>query len=204
MDHHCTGSKYSGKPVFLSSELRRCPITCEQVPVSYPAVCGRKNPPTIKLAHTLGWIERRERVCLSVRMPFSDVRVLRMGGADMLIYLLSPISTPSHLLTRGSAIPSVSINHAIHHLTSTACHHSCSSAAELPYPLLCHAVLHTLALHWPRLQRTGLGGISAKPSPRCLLGSAFLPVRQLPRMSAPSRAPGTRPIWRRPSSDRAS
>ncbi|KAL7198985.1 hypothetical protein ACSBR2_021301 [Camellia fascicularis] len=25
----CTGSKYSGKPVFLSSELRFCPITCE-------------------------------------------------------------------------------------------------------------------------------------------------------------------------------
>ena len=51
---NCTGSKYSGKPVFLSSELRRCPITCEQVMVSYPAVCGRKNPPTVKLAHTLG------------------------------------------------------------------------------------------------------------------------------------------------------
>ncbi|GMP37222.1 hypothetical protein CsSME_00009008 [Camellia sinensis var. sinensis] len=59
---NCTGSKYSGKPVLLSSELRRCPITCEQVTVSYPAVCGRKNPPTVKLAHTLGWIERRERV----------------------------------------------------------------------------------------------------------------------------------------------
>jgi len=49
----CTGSKYSGKPVLLSSELRLCPITCEPIRVSYPAVCGRKNPPTIKLAHTL-------------------------------------------------------------------------------------------------------------------------------------------------------
>ena len=58
---NCTGSKYSGKPVFLSSELRRCPISCEQVMVSYPAVCGRKNPPTVKLAHTLEGIERRER-----------------------------------------------------------------------------------------------------------------------------------------------
>ena len=33
-----------------------------QVMVSYPAVCGRKNPPTVKLAHTLEGIERRERV----------------------------------------------------------------------------------------------------------------------------------------------
>ncbi|KAF5951140.1 hypothetical protein HYC85_009084 [Camellia sinensis] len=53
----CTGSKYyghkySGVPVFLSSELRRYPITCEPKRVSYPAVCGRKNPPTVKLAHT--------------------------------------------------------------------------------------------------------------------------------------------------------
>ncbi|KAF5940669.1 hypothetical protein HYC85_021836 [Camellia sinensis] len=44
---NCTGSKYSGKPVLLSSELRLCPITCEQIMVSYPAVCGRKNPPTV-------------------------------------------------------------------------------------------------------------------------------------------------------------
>jgi len=49
-------------PVFLSSELRRYPITCEQITVSYPAVCGRKHPPTVKLAHTLEGIERRERV----------------------------------------------------------------------------------------------------------------------------------------------
>ena len=59
---NCTGSKYSGVPVFLSSELRRRPITCEPTRVSYPAVCGRKNPPTVKLAHTLGGIESRERV----------------------------------------------------------------------------------------------------------------------------------------------
>ena len=49
---NCTGSEYSGKPVFLSTELRQCPITCEQIMVSYPAVCGRKNPPTVKIAHT--------------------------------------------------------------------------------------------------------------------------------------------------------
>ena len=50
----CSWSKYTGKPVFLSFELRFCPITCEQETVSYPAVCGRKTPPTVKLAHTLG------------------------------------------------------------------------------------------------------------------------------------------------------
>ncbi|KAL7166850.1 hypothetical protein ACSBR2_037508 [Camellia fascicularis] len=40
-----------------------------------------------------------------------------MGAADMPIYPLCPKSTPSDLLTRGSAISSVSINLAEHHLT---------------------------------------------------------------------------------------
>ena len=103
---------------------------------------------------------------MSVRIPYRDVRVSRMVGSDMLIYLLSPIFTPSHLLTRGSAIPSVSIDLAEHHLISTARHHSWSSAAELLFALLRRAVLHTQALPWQRPRRTGLGGISAKPSPK--------------------------------------
>ena len=103
---------------------------------------------------------------MSVRISYRDVRVSRMGGSDMLIYLLSPISTPSHPLTRGSAIPSVSMNHANHHLISTACHHSWNPAAELPCTLLGRAVLHTQALSWQSPRGTGLGGISAKPSPK--------------------------------------
>ena len=97
--------------------------------VSYPTVCGRKTPPTIKLAHTLGPREREE--CLSVRIPYKVFVCLRMGGADMLIYPLRPISTPSHLLTRGSAIPFVSINLAEHHLTQLPAHSTGSSAAGL-------------------------------------------------------------------------
>ncbi|GMP67556.1 hypothetical protein CsSME_00027498 [Camellia sinensis var. sinensis] len=62
-----------------------------------------------------------------------------MGGADMLIYPLRPISTPSHLLTRGSAIPSISVNLGEHHLISTACLLSWSSAAELFHPRPCCA-----------------------------------------------------------------
>ena len=80
---------------------------------------------------------------MSVKISYRDVRVSRMGGADMLIFLLSPISTPCRLLTRGSAIPSVSITHAIHNLLSTACQHSWGSAAELPY--LGRTMLHTLS-----------------------------------------------------------
>lgn len=110
---------------------------------------------------------REKGECLSVRNSLQSVRVSRMGGAGMLLYLLSPISTPSHLLTRGSAIPSVSINHAIHHLTSTAWLHSWSSAAELFY--LGHVMLQTHAPSRTNTWRTGLGGISAKPSP----GSSF-------------------------------
>ena len=149
---NCAGSKYSGKPVLLSSKLRLCPISCAQRMVSYPAVCGRKNPPTIKLAHTLGQIERRGG-CVSVRIPNKRVRGSRMGGADMLIYPLRPISTPSHLLTRGSAIPSVSINLAEHHQISTACLLSWSLTAELLYPRPCYDSYLSTSLAKPKEDR---------------------------------------------------
>ncbi|KAL7164797.1 hypothetical protein ACSBR2_040656 [Camellia fascicularis] len=59
-----------------------------------------------------------------------------MGSADILIYPLHPKSTPSDLLTRGSAIPSVSTNLAEHHLTQLPAHSTGSSAAE-PHHLGC-------------------------------------------------------------------
>ena len=46
----------------------------------------------------------------------------RMGGADILIYLLRPKAAPSDLSTRGTAIPSVSTNLAEHHLTRLPAH----------------------------------------------------------------------------------
>ncbi|KAF5935909.1 hypothetical protein HYC85_027038 [Camellia sinensis] len=57
------------------------------------------------------------------------------------------------------------------------------------------AVLHTQALHWLSPRRTGLGGISAKPSPGHLLWSAFLPIKRLPRLTTPFRAPVTQLDW---------
>ncbi|KAL7239592.1 hypothetical protein ACSBR2_005486 [Camellia fascicularis] len=55
----------------------------------------------------------------------------RMGGADSLIYLLRPKSTPISLSIRSAAIPSVSINLAEHHLTQLPAHSTGSSAAGL-------------------------------------------------------------------------
>ncbi|KAL7215608.1 hypothetical protein ACSBR1_027708 [Camellia fascicularis] len=54
-----------------------------------------------------------------------------MGGADLLIYLLRPKSTPISLSTRGAAIPSVSTNLAEHHLTQLPAYSTGSSAAGL-------------------------------------------------------------------------
>ncbi|THG05409.1 hypothetical protein TEA_002128 [Camellia sinensis var. sinensis] len=59
------------------------------------------------------------------------------------------------------------------------------------------AVLHTQALYWLSPRRTGLGGISAKPSPGHLLWSAFLPIKRLPRLTTPFRAPVTQLDWLR-------
>ncbi|KAL7176817.1 hypothetical protein ACSBR2_030207 [Camellia fascicularis] len=54
-----------------------------------------------------------------------------MGGADSLIYLLRPNSTPISLSIRGAAISSVSINLAEYHLTQLPAHFIGSSAAGL-------------------------------------------------------------------------
>ncbi|KAL7196916.1 hypothetical protein ACSBR1_036850 [Camellia fascicularis] len=54
-----------------------------------------------------------------------------MGGANSLIYLLRPKSTPISLSTRGAAIPYVSTNLAEHHLTQLPAHSTESSAAGL-------------------------------------------------------------------------
>ncbi|KAL7218988.1 hypothetical protein ACSBR2_012120 [Camellia fascicularis] len=54
-----------------------------------------------------------------------------MGGADSLIYLLRPKSTPISLSTRGAAIPSASTNLAEHHLTQLPAYTTGSSAAGL-------------------------------------------------------------------------
>ncbi|KAL7228482.1 hypothetical protein ACSBR2_007241 [Camellia fascicularis] len=55
------------------------------------------------------------------------------AGTDSLIYFLSPKSTSISLLTRGSAIPSVSTNLAEHHLTKLPAHTTGSSAAGLQH-----------------------------------------------------------------------
>ncbi|KAL7182197.1 hypothetical protein ACSBR1_040996 [Camellia fascicularis] len=57
-----------------------------------------------------------------------------MGGADVLIYLLHLISTPSGLPTRGSAIPSVSIHLGDHHLTQLPAQSIESSVAGQHHP----------------------------------------------------------------------
>ena len=41
---NCTGSKYSGEPVFLSSKLRFCPITCEHNSGELPGGVWPENP----------------------------------------------------------------------------------------------------------------------------------------------------------------
>ncbi|CAL5430008.1 unnamed protein product [Camellia sinensis] len=53
-------------------------------------------------------------------------------------------------MTRGSAIPSVSVNLAEHHLISTACLLSWSSAAELLYPRPCCASYPSTSLAKPK------------------------------------------------------
>ncbi|CAL5358310.1 unnamed protein product [Camellia sinensis] len=61
----------------------------------------------------------------------ADEAMESMGGADLLIYLLRPKSTPSDLSACGSAIPSVNTNLAEHHLTRLPAHSTRSSAAGL-------------------------------------------------------------------------
>ncbi|GMP64747.1 hypothetical protein CsSME_00025879 [Camellia sinensis var. sinensis] len=56
-----------------------------------------------------------------------------MGGADSLIYLLRPISTPISLSTRDAAILSISTNLAEHHLTQLLTYSTGSSAAGLQH-----------------------------------------------------------------------
>ncbi|KAL7192379.1 hypothetical protein ACSBR2_024252 [Camellia fascicularis] len=71
---------------------------------------------------------------MSVSSSYQKSNVPSMGGADMLIYLLHLISTPSGLPTRGSAIPSVSIRLADHHLTQLPAQSIESSAAGQRHP----------------------------------------------------------------------
>ncbi|KAL7232385.1 hypothetical protein ACSBR2_010412 [Camellia fascicularis] len=107
-----------------------------------------------------------------------------MGGADTLLYLLHPVPTPSNLPTRGSTIPSVSIHLADHHLTQLPAQSTGSSATGQHHlGFVSSAVLHILALRWISSTWTGLGGISAKPSPekvRVCLSSTCLPSRPIP------------------------
>ncbi|CAL5330024.1 unnamed protein product [Camellia sinensis] len=56
-----------------------------------------------------------------------------MGGADPLIYLLRPKSTPIRLSTRGAAIPSVSTNLAVHYLTQLPAYFAGSSATGVQH-----------------------------------------------------------------------
>ncbi|KAL7202055.1 hypothetical protein ACSBR1_033683 [Camellia fascicularis] len=72
-----------------------------------------------------------------------------MGGADSLIYLLRPKSTPISLSTRGAAIPFVSTNLAEHHLTQLPTLSTGSSAAELQllgYQRPCYATSQSAPL----------------------------------------------------------
>ncbi|KAL7220275.1 hypothetical protein ACSBR2_013192 [Camellia fascicularis] len=102
-----------------------------------------------------------------------------MGGADSLIYLLCPKSTPISLLTRGAAIPSVSINLAEHHLTQLPAHSTESSAAGLQllgYQRPCCATSQSAPLAVLNEDRARLHpGIAKLRTAPAGLPSAFLP-----------------------------
>ncbi|THG00322.1 hypothetical protein TEA_030046 [Camellia sinensis var. sinensis] len=124
-----------------------------------------------------------------------------MGGTDMLIYPLRPISTPSHLLTRGFAVLSVSVNLAEHHLISTACLLSWSSVAELLHPRPCCASYpSTLRAKSKKDQARQHHG---KAEPGLLLWSTFLPIKRLPWLTTPFGEPVTQLDWLPPSPDQA-
>ncbi|KAL7161516.1 hypothetical protein ACSBR2_042059 [Camellia fascicularis] len=107
-----------------------------------------------------------------------------MGGADTLLYLLHPVPTPNNLSTRGSTIPSVSIYLADHHLTQLPAQSTGSLATGQHHlGIVSSAVFHVLVPRWISSTWTGLGGISAKPSPekvRVCLSSICLPSRLIP------------------------
>ncbi|KAL7248109.1 hypothetical protein ACSBR2_002923 [Camellia fascicularis] len=123
-----------------------------------------------------------------------------MEGADMLIYLLYPVSTPSSLPTRGSAIPSVSIHLADHHLTQLPAQSTRSSVAGQHHPgTVSRNMLHDLELRWISSIRTGIGSISAKPSPESLRVCQRPACRadRFPGLTTPFRAPDTSLGWAR-------
>ncbi|KAL7246159.1 hypothetical protein ACSBR2_001319 [Camellia fascicularis] len=102
-----------------------------------------------------------------------------MEGADSLLYLLRPKSTPISLSTRGAAISSVGTNLAEHHLTKLPAHSTGSSAAELQL-LGCQrpgcAVSQSASLAVLHVDRARLHpGIAELGTAHAGLPSAFLP-----------------------------
>ncbi|KAL7251619.1 hypothetical protein ACSBR1_013461 [Camellia fascicularis] len=102
-----------------------------------------------------------------------------MGGADLLIYLLCPKSTPISLSTHGAAIPSVSTNLAEHHLTQLPAHSTESLAAGLQllgYQRPCCAPSQSASLAVLNEDRGRLHpGIAELGTAPAGLPSAFLP-----------------------------
>lgn len=121
----------------------------------------------------------------------------------MLLYLLHPVSTPSYLTTRGSAILSVSIRLTDYHLTHLPAQSIGRSAAEQHHlgivgsaALLVQAQLDMLNADRARWH---LGKAEAGGSPRL---SAFgLPAEQTdtPGLITPFRPPDTSPQQRPPT-----
>lgn len=119
MISRCTGRKYSIPPILLASQATpSSDYPADTTKVSYPAVCCRKIPPTVKLEHT-----QRERERGSIIMSISLTRrcsIHSMGGAVMLTYFLClplhPFAVSRVDLLSYPISPRVSANSTKHHL----------------------------------------------------------------------------------------